>query len=113
MQVSSSKTIMPPEPMIAPALVRASYSVGVLRCSAGRHPPEGPPIWTALNFLCSGIPPPMSNTIRPSGVPMSTSTSPTLQTLPVSAKTLVPLDESVPTLAYSSPPRSRIKPTLA
>src|SRR5574341_267357 len=60
MQVSSSITIMPPEPMIAPTLGSSSKSTFVSRYSAGIHPPDGPPVWTALNFLPPGIPPPSS-----------------------------------------------------
>ena len=44
MQVSSSMTTIPPEPIMAPALMRESKSMGVSRKSGGRHPPEGPPI---------------------------------------------------------------------
>jgi len=44
---------------------------------------------------------------------MGTSTRPTLFTSPVSAKTLVPLDFSVPTLACHSLPRRMIWPMLA
>ncbi len=44
---------------------------------------------------------------------MGTSTRPTLLTSPVSAKTFVPLDFSVPTPAYHSPPRRMIWPMLA
>jgi hypothetical protein len=32
--------------------------MGVSRCFAVRHPPEGPPVWAALNSLPSLIPPP-------------------------------------------------------
>ena len=51
MQVSSSMTIMPPEPIMEPSCVSSSKSTGVSRCSAGMHPPEGPPVCTALNAL--------------------------------------------------------------
>ena len=60
MQLSSSMTTRPPEPMIAPTFFRESKSIGRSRCSSVRHPPDGPPIWTALNFLPFLMPPPMS-----------------------------------------------------
>ncbi len=44
MQVSSSMTIMPPEPIMEPTAVRASKSTGRSRCSSGMHPPDGPPV---------------------------------------------------------------------
>src|SRR5665647_2337525 len=40
MQVVSSTTTMPPEPIIEPYLVRFSKSMGVSRSSAGRQPPS-------------------------------------------------------------------------
>src|SRR4030042_200368 len=57
-QVSSSITIIPPEPIIEPALVSSSKSTFISNCSSGIHPPDGPPVCTALNFLPPGIPPP-------------------------------------------------------
>ena len=46
-------------------------------------------------------------------VPIGTSTSPTLFTLPPRANTLVPFDPSVPTLANSSAPSLRMNGTQA
>ncbi len=60
MQVSSSMTIMPPDPIIEPALVSSSKSTGRSRSSSGMQPPDGPPVCTALNFLPPGMPPPIS-----------------------------------------------------
>ena len=61
MQVCSSITIMPPEPIIEPASASACRSRSAGRAVApGRQPPDGPPVCTALNALPSGIPPPMS-----------------------------------------------------
>ena len=48
-QVCSSMTTRPPEPIIAPAFFSESKSSGRSRCSLVRQPPEGPPICTALN----------------------------------------------------------------
>ena len=67
-----------------------------------RHPPEGPPVWIALNFLPPGIPPPISKMSSLNVVPIGTSTRPTLLTFPPRANTFVPLERSVPTLANSS-----------
>ena len=61
MQVSSSMTTRPPEPMMAPAFLSESKSMGRSMCASVRQPPDGPPICTALNFLPSGMPPPMSS----------------------------------------------------
>src|SRR5581483_9984108 len=44
MQELSSITIMPPDPMMEPALASDSYSTGISRVSLGRHPSEGPPV---------------------------------------------------------------------
>ncbi len=55
------------------------------------QPPEGPPVWAALNFLPFGMPPPISSTISRRVVPMGISTRPVLWILPPRAKTLVPL----------------------
>ncbi len=54
MQSSSSRTTMPPEPMMAPASWRESKSTGRSSADSGRQPPDGPPIWTALNFFRLG-----------------------------------------------------------
>ncbi len=92
MHVSSSSTIMPPEPITAPASASESKSTGVFRAVAGRQPPSGPPVCTALNFLPCGTPPPMSKMMSPSGMPIGTSIRPVLLTLPVKANTAVPGD---------------------
>ena len=49
--VCSSITTRPPEPIIAPTFFRESKSSGKSSCPAPsvRHPPDGPPICTALN----------------------------------------------------------------
>src|SRR5512143_1987941 len=97
MQSSSSSTTMPPEPMIDPTLASVSKSAGMSRNWAGMQPPEGPPVWTALNFLSGfSMPPPMSKIISRSVIPMGTSMSPVFLILPVRAKTFVPFDFSVP-----------------
>src|SRR5664280_190049 len=44
MQVSSSITIMPPDPIIEPALASSSKSTGRSRNFSGITPPEGPPV---------------------------------------------------------------------
>ena len=112
MQVSSSITIMPPEPIIEPASVSASKSTGRSRSDSGRHPPEGPPVCTALNFLPFGTPPPMSKMISRSVIPMGTSTRPVLLTLPTRENIFVPLlpphgfalTSPVPIFVYQSTP---------
>ena len=60
MQVVSSITTMPPEPMIAPVLLIFSKSTGVSMSEPGMQPPDGPPICTALNLRLFLIPPPIS-----------------------------------------------------
>ena len=50
MQSVSSMTRVPPEPIIAPAWEGLVVDRGVGQL-AGMQPPDGPPIWTALNFL--------------------------------------------------------------
>ena len=59
------------------------------------------------------MPPPMSYIISRNVIPMGTSTSPVLFTLPTSEKILVPLLPSVPMLANQSAPRLIIRGTLA
>ncbi len=44
MQLSSSMTIRPPEPIIEPIAVSVSKSIGVSISSNGIQPPEGPPV---------------------------------------------------------------------
>ena len=60
MQVLSFMTTRPPEPIIAPAFLTESKSSGSSRCFSTRHPPDGPPICTALKAAPFLIPPPMS-----------------------------------------------------
>src|SRR4030042_3976707 len=112
-QVSSSITIMPPEPMIAPTLGSSSKSTLISRYSSGIHPPDGPPVCTALNFLPLGMPPPMSKTISRRLMPMGTSTRPVLRISPTRGKTLVPLQLSVPTEANQAAPLLMMCGTLA
>ena len=96
MQLSSSSTIMPPEPIIDPALVSESKSMGVSSRLAGRQPPEGPPICTPLKAFLLGMPPPTSKTTWRSVVPMGTSTRPVWATFPARANSAVPLLPSGP-----------------
>ena len=113
MHVSSSSTIMPPEPMTAPASASESKSTGVFRALAGKQPPNGPPVWTALNFLPWDTPPPTSKMMSPSGMPIGTSISPVLFTLPVRANTAVPGDFGVPMLPNHCAPRRMISGVMA
>src|SRR3989304_4377891 len=71
-QVSSSMTIIPPDPLIEPALVSSSKPTSKSNSSSGIHPPDGPPVCTALNLLPPGIPPPLLKIISLRGVPMGT-----------------------------------------
>ncbi len=113
MQVVSSTTTMPPEPTIAPAFMSVSYWMGVSNSSAGRHPPLGPPICTALVGTPPWHPPPISLTSSPTVRPNGTSTRPLWRTLPVSAKTFVPLLSLSPIDEYASAPWLTIHATLA
>ena len=88
--VVSSTTTRLPEPIIAPASFNDSKSIGESRCVSGKQPPEGPPICTALNFFFFGIPPPISNTISLTVIPIGTSIKPVFLTFPVSANIFVP-----------------------
>ncbi len=81
--------------------------------SAGKQPPEGPPICTALNLPLSLIPPPISKMISRSVIPIGTSTKPLLFIFPVKAKTFVPLLFSVPIELNLSAPFKIIQGTLA
>src|ERR1035437_1448961 len=83
------------------------------RYFSGITPPDGPPVWTALNFLLCCIPPHISNTISLIVVPMGTSTSPGFVTFPVTANTFVPFDFSVPMEENQAPPFSMITGTFA
>src|SRR4030042_1736823 len=112
-QVCSSMTIIPPEPIIEPALVSSSKSTFTSSSSAGRHPPDGPPVCTALNFLPAGMPPPTLYTISLRVMPMGTSTRPVLFILPTTEKIFVPLLPSVPNWANQSAPLLIISGTVA
>ena len=111
--VSSSITTSPPEPIIAPTFFRLSKSRGSSRCSSVRHPPEGPPICTALNFLPPLIPPPISYITCLKVVPIGTSISPVFTILPVRAKAFVPGLLSGPIVLYQSAPLSIMMGTFA
>ena len=88
-------TTRPPEPTIAPTPCSESKSIDNSRCSWVRHPPEGPPICTALKGSLIGrprssiTPPPMSMTIcrkrRPERAPRS---DPVLATCPGQGESL-------------------------
>jgi hypothetical protein len=59
------------------------------------------------------MPPPMTSMMSRSVVPMSTSIRPVLTMVPASAKTLVPLERSVPMPANQSPPSRMMGAMLA
>ena len=113
MQVSSSTTIMPPLPITAPASWSESKSTGVFSDDAGRQPPSGPPVCTALNVRPPGMPPPTSKMMSPSGMPIGTSMRPVLLTLPVSAKIAVPGDFGLPMFLNHDAPRKIIRGDIA
>ena len=104
MQVSSSITTRPPDPIIAPTFLSESKSSEMLRSEVIRQPPDGPPICTALKFLPFLIPPPMSMMTSRRVVPIGTSIRPVLLTFPVRAKALVPGLFSGPIDRYQSAP---------
>ncbi len=65
------------------------------------HPPEGPPVCTALKWRPSSRPPPISKTIWRRVKPIGTSISPVLTTAPgegedLSALALLGADRAVP-----------------
>ena len=105
-------TTRPPEPIMAPTCFRESKSMGISRCSSVRQPPEGPPICTALNFLPSLMPPPISKMTSRRVVPMGTSMRPVFTTLPVRAKALVPGLFSVPMERYHFAPLRMMRGTV-
>ncbi len=113
MHVRSSMTIMPPDPIIEPTFESSSKSTGMSRCFSGMQPPEGPPVWIALNFRPFGMPPPIPNTISRSVIPIGTSTRPVLLILPTSEKIFVPVLPGVPIEAYHSAPLTMIGGTFA
>ena len=77
------------------------------------HPPEGPPVCTALKALPSLTPPPMVSMISRRVIPMGTSTSPVFSILPTRLKTLVPLLSGVPNLENQVAPFKMIAGTFA
>ena len=77
------------------------------------QPPDGPPVCTALNSPPSTMPPPMSNTMSRSEMPIGTSTSPEFTTRPARANTLVPLLSAVPIDAYQAAPLRMMGAMLA
>ncbi len=56
-----------------PSAASSSKSNGVSSLDAGRIPPSGPPIWTALIEWPSRRPPPSDSQISLTGVPKRTS----------------------------------------
>ena len=86
---------------------------GVSISCAGIHPPDGPPICTALNCLSFLIPPPMPKITSLSVRPIGTSTSPPFLIFPARANTFVPLLFSVPIAPNAAPPLKMIHGTLA
>ena len=112
-QVSSSITIIPPEPIIEPVSVSFSKSTSRSSRLSGIQPPEGPPVCTALNFFPSGIPPPMSKIISLRLIPIGTSIRPVLFILPTRENIFVPLECSVPMSEYHCQPLFIITGTFA
>ena len=90
-----------------------SKSIPSSRDSSVKHPPDGPPVWIALNFLPSLMPPPISKISSRSVVPIEISTRPMLLTLPPRQNTFVPGDFSVPYFLNSSTPSRRMNGTVA
>jgi len=101
-------TIMPPEPIMDPSATSVSKSTGVSSFSAGRQPPDGPPVCTALNPLPPGMPPPIPKMMSRRVAPIGTSTRPVSFTLPTSEKIFVPVEPSVPMERNQSAPRRTI-----
>ena len=112
-QVLLSITTRPPEPIIAPIFFSESKSRLTSRCGVIRHPPEGPPICTALNSPSPLIPPPISKMTSRSVVPIGTSISPVFFTLPVNANAFVPGLFSGPIVLYHAAPFRMIIGTFA
>src|SRR4030043_440171 len=112
-QVPSSITIIPPEPIMEPALMRLSKSTGRSKSEAGMQPPEGPPVCTALIRFPFCCPPPISKMISFRVMPMGTSTRPVFFTCPTREKIFVPLLFSVPIEENHLLPFSMIRGTLA
>src|ERR1039458_3025322 len=76
------------------------------------HPPEGPPVCTALMCFPPGPPSPTSYMKVLSGVPMGTSTRPVLVILPTSEKTLVPALLALPVSLNQPAPLETMGATL-
>ena len=114
-QLLSFITTSPPLPIMAPTFFRESKSNCKFRWSSlgliQRHPPDGPPIWTALNSPPL-TPPPISKITLRSGVPIGTSISPVFITFPVKANAFVPWFLSGPIVLYQSAPLLMIGGTL-
>ena len=104
---------------MAPTVRSESKSRGRSRCAAVRQPPEGPPIWTALNASAATVPssrvtpPPMLKMISRRVVPKGTSISPVLTTCPVRANVFVPGEPAVPCFLKAAAPWLRISGTVA
>src|SRR5512136_1246212 len=113
MQDDSSNTTRPPEPMIDPASFRVSYSIGRANNRAGRQPPDGPPVCTALIERPSIPPPPMPSIRSRNFKPNGTSTRPVLAIWPTSENTTVPALHGVPSAAYHVAPRAMMTGTVA
>ena len=115
MQLLSFITTRPPDPIMAPTFFRESKSSFISRWSSvaliQRHPPEGPPIWTALKSPPL-TPPPMSKITSRSVVPIGTSINPVLFTFPVRANAFVPWLFSGPNPWYHFAPFKMIGGTL-
>ena len=109
----SSITTSPPEPIIAPTFFSESKSSWISRLGVTRQPPDGPPIWTALNFPSPLMPPPISNITFLREVPIGTSIRPVFEMLPVRAKAFVPGEFSGPMLLNHFAPLLMITGTLA
>src|SRR5579883_1413829 len=77
------------------------------------HPPDGPPVWTALTVRPGGAPPAISSTIVRIGVPIGTSTRPANRTWPDRENTFVPRLRPEPMAAYQSAPRAMTAGTVA
>ena len=112
-QVLSSITTSPPDPIMAPTFFRESKSSGISSSFSVRQPPEGPPICTALKLVPPRMPPPISKITSLRVVPMGTSIRPVFWMVPVRANALVPGLFSGPMERYHSAPLVMIIGTLA
>ena len=91
MQAVSSMTIMPPEPMIEPALGQGLVVDRHVKQLLGYAATRRATRLDRLEPAALRQPPPMSNTIWRRVRPIGTSISPVLTTAPVRANTFVPL----------------------